>query len=126
MVNLMILQGRLTRDPELRNTQSGVPVCSFTIAWSEKYKDTETQLFIDCTAWRGTGEVISKCFSKGKEILVKGKLNTEKWQDKDGNNRTSIKMTVDEFHFCGPKDGTAAAPASGGFQEIDDDGQLPF
>lgn len=126
MLNLMVLQGRLTRDPELRNTQSGTPVCSFTLAWSEKIKENETQLFLDCTAWRGTGELISKHFSKGKEIIVKGKLNTEKWQDKDGNNRTSIKMTVDEFNFCGPKDGSAPASAPATFTEIDDDGQLPF
>ena len=62
MLNHMVLQGRLTRDPELRNTQSGTPVCSFTVAWSEKYKETETKLFLSCTAWRGTGEMVSKHF----------------------------------------------------------------
>lgn len=75
MVNHLILQGRLTADPELRTTQSGTSVCSFRVAWSEKYKDTETKLFLGCTAWRGTGELVSKYFSKGKEILFKRKRN---------------------------------------------------
>ena len=131
MLNHTILQGRLTRDPELRNTQSGTPVCSFTVAWSEKYKETETQLFLDCTAWRGTGEMVSKYFSKGKEIIVEGKLSTRKWTDKEGNNRTSTEMTVERVHFCGPKDGGGYAPAPvdahSDFHEIgEDDGELPF
>jgi len=135
----MALQGRLTRDPELRTTQSGVSVCSFTVAWSEKYKETETQLFLDCTAWRNTGEMVSKYFSKGKEIIVEGKLNTEKWQDRDGNNRTTIKMTVDHVHFCGPKDSSVSEYHVAGkpvdvhvsdghsdFAEAEEDGELPF
>jgi single-strand DNA-binding protein len=133
MVNHMVLQGRLTRDPELRTTQSGTSVCSFTVAWSEKYKETETQLFMDCSAWRGTGEMVSKYFTKGKEILVEGKLRTDKWKDKDGNDRTSIKMTVERVHFCGPKDGSTPAasapvPSDGhsDFAEVEDDGELPF
>lgn len=131
MLNHTILQGRLTRDPELRNTQSGTPVCSFTVAWSEKYKETETQLFLDCTAWRGTGEMVSKYFSKGKEIIVEGKLSTRKWKDKEGNNRTSTEMTAERVHFCGPKDGGGFAPAPvdahSDFPEIgEEDGELPF
>jgi single-strand DNA-binding protein len=130
MLNQFVLQGRLTRDPELRTTQSGTSVCSFTVAWSEKYKETETQLFMDCSAWRGTGEMVSKYFTKGKEILVEGKLRTDKWKDKDGNDRTSIKMTVERVHFCGPKGGSssAAVPTDGhsDFAEVEDDGKLPF
>lgn len=134
----MSLQGRLTRDPELRHTQSGTAVCSFTVAWSEKYKETETQLFLDCTAWRNTGEMVSKYFSKGKEIIVEGKLNTEKWKDRDGNNRTSIKMTVDRVHFCGPKEnggdtcntyhaaGTPVDVSANDFADVEEDGELPF
>lgn len=131
MLNHMTLQGRLTHDPELRTTQSGTAVCSFTVAWSEKYKETETQLFMDCTAWRGTGEMVSKYFSKGKEILVEGKLTTEKWTDKEGKTRTSIKMAAERVHFCGPKGGSssAAVPTDGhsDFAEVsEDDGDLPF
>ncbi len=136
MLNHMTLQGRLTRDPELRRTGSGTAVASFTVAWSEKYKETETKLFLNCTAWRGTGEMVSKYFFKGKEIIVEGKLNTREWTDKEGGKHTTNEMTVERVHFCGPKDGsesgdfhTAGAPVdvrADDFQEVEDDGELPF
>lgn len=145
MLNHMILQGRLVRDPEMRTTQSGSSVVSFTVAWSEKYKETEKQLFLDCTAWSGTAELVSKYFAKGKEIAVEGKLYTEKWEDKEGNKRSSIKMNVERVHFCGSKsdgdssgysggsdygDSSGRAPARGGIgaegPEGEDDGDLPF
>ena len=133
MLNHTTLQGRLTRDPELRNTQSGTPVCSFTVAWSEKYKETETKLFLNCTAWRGTGEMVSRYFVKGKEIVVEGKLSTRDWEDKDGNKRSSIELTVDRVHFCGSKGdsastgcASASAPVQDEYTEIEDDGELPF
>lgn len=140
MVNHAVLQGRLCADPELRTTQSGVSVCSFRVAWSEKYKETETKLFLSCTAWRGTGEMVSKYFHKGQEIAVEGKLSTRDWEDRDGNKRSSVEMTVERVHFCGPKsDGSvegcnsyraAGAPVNvdaSDFTELnDDDGELPF
>ena len=136
MINKMVLQGRLTRDVETRNTQSGISVASFTVAWSKKTKDTETQLFLDCTAWRGTADLVAKYFTKGKEIIVEGELSTEKWTDKDGKNRSTIKMTVDQVHFCGNKSDSSAGSASysnatnpavtSGFEEIKDDEDLPF
>lgn len=134
MINHTTLQGRLTRDPELRQTNSGVSVCSFTVAWSEKYKEQETKLFLPCTAWRGTAEMVSRNFSKGREIAVEGKLSTREWDDKDGNHRTSIEMTVDRVHFCGPKAGeqptTPVAPSipePADFVDVTDaDGNLPF
>ena len=70
MINKTVLQGRLARDPELRTTQSGVEVVSLTIAWSEKYKDVESKLFLNCTAWRQTGLFINSYFNKGQEICV--------------------------------------------------------
>lgn len=136
MVNHMILQGRLVADPELRSTTSGVAVCSFRVAWSEKYKDNETKLFLACTAWRSTGEMVSKYFSKGQEIVVEGKLNTRDWTDREGNSRQTVEMTVDRVHFCGPKSGdgsnssqsySAPAKQEDGFSELtDDDGKLQF
>ena len=142
MVNHAVLQGRLVADPELRHTQSGISVCSFRVAWSEKYNENETKLFLSCTAWRGTGEMISKYFRKGKEIVVEGPLQTREWTDKDGQKRTSIEMTVSRAHFCGPKgDGDSGVPYAGGgytpagapvnvsasdWQEIEEDGELPF
>lgn len=143
MINHLTLQGRLTRDPELRQTAGGVPVCSFTVAWSEKHKDRdqETRLFMPCTAWRATGEMISRNFSKGREIAVEGRLSTREWTDNEGGKRSVIELTVDRVHFCGPKPsdgGNAPEPSDGGnapepeagseqtFTEIQDDGDLPF
>jgi len=136
MINKMVLQGRLTRDVETRNTQPGISVASFTVAWSKKIKDTETQLFLDCTAWRGTADLVAKYFTKGKEIIVEGELSTKKWADKEGKNRSTTIMTVDQVHFCGNKSdgnaggaaysGTASAVAASGFEEIKDDDDLPF
>lgn len=133
MVNKLILQGRLVADPELRQTQSGASVCSFRVAWSEKYKETETKLFLPCTAWRGTGEMIAKHFSKGKEIILEGKLSTRSYTDKNGQDRQTVELTVERAHFAGSKsDGGGAYQASElnasgtEFTELDDDGKLPF
>lgn len=132
MVNHMTLQGRLTRDPELRQTTGGVSVCSFTVAWSEKYKDRETKLFMPCTAWRATGEMISRNFSKGREIAVEGSLSTREWTDNEGGKRSVIELTVDRVHFCGPKpaEGSNApespSPNNQDFMDLNEDGELPF
>lgn len=143
MVNHVTLQGRLVRDPELRSTGSGVSVCSFTVAWSEKYKENETKLFLPCTAWRSTGEMVSKYFRKGQEIAVEGKLSTREWTDKDGNKRSSNELTADRVHFCGPKQweggnapeselpghrttGSGVNVAADDFADFEDDGALQF
>lgn len=123
----------MARDPELKRTQNDIPVTSFSVVWSEEYKDHSNILFLPCTAWRGTGEFVSKYFTKGQEIIVSGKLQTRKWQDKEGNNRSTIELIVDEAHFCGPKQSgnsehvPAGAPVDVKFEELDDsDGELPF
>ena len=142
MLNKTTLQGRLVRDPETRTTQSGVSVASFTVAWSEKYKETETKCFLPCAAWRNTGEFVQKYFSKGQEIVVEGQLSTREWTDKEGNKRSSIELTVDKAHFCGPKhdaqpysstapaanSGASYAPSSSGdFVNVSvNDDDLPF
>ena len=79
MLNRVVLQGRLTRDPELKTTRNNIEVCSFTVAWSEKYKDHERKLFCNCTAWRQTGAFVSRYFVKGSPILVEGSLETRKY-----------------------------------------------
>lgn len=132
MVNKLILQGRLVADPELRQTSSGTNVCSFRVAWSENYKETETKLFLSCTAWRGTGEMIAKHFSKGKEIILDGRLSTQFYTDKNGQDRQTTELTVERAHFAGSKaDGVGASNqpdvSGAGFAEMDgDDGELPF
>ena len=126
MVNLMVLQGRLTKDVEMKNV-ADASLCNFTIAWSEKYKDKETQLFMDCQAWRGTADFINKYFTKGQEIIVVGKCHTEKWQDKDGNNRSNIRMTVDTANFAGGKaDNNSNAGGSRFTECVAPEEELPF
>lgn len=102
MLNHISIMGRLTRDPELRYTQSGTAVASFTVAVDRDYaaqgQQRETD-FIDCVAWRQGGEFVSKYFSKGSMIVVDGRLQSRKWQDRDGNNRTSWEILVDHSYF---------------------------
>ena len=105
MVNKVVLQGRLTKDIELKQTQGGIAFTNFTVAWSEKYKETETKCFMTCKAWRQTAEFLNKFFKKGSELIVEGRLVTEQWQDKDGNNQSRVVLDVEKAHFAGKKDG---------------------
>lgn len=102
MLNHIVIMGRLVRDPELRTTQSGINVASFTVAVDRDYsgqgQEKQTD-FIDCVAWRGTGEFVSKYFSKGRMIVVSGRLQSRKWQDNQGNNRTSWEINADSCYF---------------------------
>ena len=133
MLNKIVLMGRLTRDPELRRTQSGTAVASFTLAVDRDYKpqdgERETD-FIDIVAWRGTGEFVSKYFSKGRMAVVEGRLQVRDWTDKDGNKRRSTEVVADNVYFGDskrPESGTPAEP-SGELQELPDEekGELPF
>lgn len=133
MVNKMILQGRMCGDAEMRSTQNGTPVCSFRVAWNEKVKERETKLFLPCVAWQSTAELVSKYFSKGKEIVVEGKLATREYEDRDGNKRSVTEMTVERVHFCGSKQdsgqsgGQSYGTGKAQFVEVDeDDSDLPF
>lgn len=103
MLNRIIIMGRLTRDPELRRTQSGVAVTTVTVAVDRDYQSRDSQEkqtdFIDCVAWRGTAEFISKYFAKGRMIVVEGSLQSRKWQDKNGQNRVSWEIQADNVYF---------------------------
>ena len=137
MLNKIFIMGRLTRDPELRRTQGGTPVASFTLAVDRDFKDSASGErvadFIDCVAWRHTGEFVSRYFSKGQMAVVEGRLQIRNWTDKDGNKRRSAEVVADQVYFAGSKRDAsdpppaAAEPKSGEFQEMtDDDGELPF
>ena len=103
MLNHITIMGRLTRDPELRRTGSGIAVASFRVAVDRDYqpKDGSERKtdFIDCVAWRQTGEFISKYFTKGRMIVVDGRLEMRDWTDKDGNKRTSAEINVANAYF---------------------------
>jgi len=103
MLNHITIMGRLTRDPELRRTGSGIAVASFTVAVDRDFGgrdggERETD-FIDCVAWRQTGEFVSKYFTKGSMIVVSGRLQIRNWNDKDGNKRRSAEVVADNVYF---------------------------
>jgi single-strand DNA-binding protein len=107
--NRAILGGRLTSDPELKQTQSGTPVCAFTIAVNRKgNKDgQQTSDFISCVAWKERAELISKYFRKGSSICIVGEIQTRKWQDSNGNNRNATEVIVSEVNFVDSKSDNA-------------------
>ena len=138
MLNHIVLMGRLTRDPELRRTGSGVAVASFRLAVARDFgsKDAggekETD-FIDIVAWRSTAEFVSKYFTKGRMAVVSGRLQMRNWTDKDGNKRTSAEVVADNIYFGDSKrdgDGNSYSDASsngGQFTDLGyDDEELPF
>ena len=103
MLNHIVIMGRLTRDPELRRTGSGIAVASFTVAVDRDFSgrdggEKETD-FIDCVAWRQTGEFVSKYFTKGSMVVVSGRLQIRNWNDKDGNKRRTAEVVADNVYF---------------------------
>ncbi len=134
MLNHIDVMGRLTRDPEMRRTGSGIAVTSFTLAVDRDYSgkdggERETD-FIDCVAWRGTGESAAKYFTKGRMAAVTGRLQFRKWTDKDGKDRRNAEILVDHIYFCGDKKDSAESrpePSESRFMPMDDpDEGLPF
>ena len=148
MLNRIVIMGRLTRDPELRRTQNGTAVTSFSIAVDRDFKSRDNGEkatdFIDGVAWRQTAEFVCQYFTKGRMAVVEGRLQIRDWKDKDGNNRRSAEVVADNIYFgdskrdsqqsggeyappanCSPAD-RYTAPAGGGFAEIEEDGELPF
>ena len=109
MLNKIAVMGRLTRDPELRHTESGVAVCSFSVACDRDYKAENAEReadFIDVVAWRSTAEFVSKYFAKGRMAVVEGRLQSRKWTDKNGQNRVAWEIIADNVYFgdSKPKD----------------------
>ena len=118
MLNKAILMGRLTRDPELRYTQNNTPVATFTLAIDRSYsRGQERQTdFIDIVAWRRTAEFVSQWFTKGMMAVVVGSIQSRRWQDKNGNNRTSIEVVADEIQF-GESKRSREANGNAGYQD---------
>ena len=118
MLNHITLMGRLTRDPELRRTGSGIAVASFTVAVDRDFggrdggeKETD---FIDCVAWRSTGEFVRKYFTKGSMIVVSGRLQIRPWTDKDGNKRRTAEVVADNVYFGESKRTSEGSGSYGG------------
>ncbi|MBQ7202641.1 MAG: single-stranded DNA-binding protein [Eubacterium sp.] len=145
MINMVALMGRLTYEPELKTTPSGVSVLRFQVAVDRNYQRSGSERqadFIDCVAWRQTADFISRYFHKGSMIAVEGTIQTQNFTDKNGNNRKSVEVVANNVSFCGSKaESGSAAPAqeynqpapsyasanNSDFEEIvDDDDDLPF
>ena len=127
MLNHIVIMGRLTAAPELRYTQQNTPVASFTLAVDRDYQQggSERQTdFIPCVAWRGTAEFVSKYFTKGSMAAVSGRLQLRDWTDKDGNKRRTAEVVTDNIYFGESKKRDASPDVQ--FEEIPDDGELPF
>lgn len=129
-MNNICLMGRLSADVELKQTQSGVSVCSFTLAVNRpNVKDTTD--WINCVAWRGTAEFITRYFRKGNMIAITGVLTSRKYQDNNGNKRTAFEVVVDRAEFCESKDNNTTAPkfteqSTPDLEELSKDDDLPF
>lgn len=132
MLNKIVIQGRLCSTPELRRTQSGVAVTTFTLAVDRDFKsngEKETD-FIDVVAWRNTAEFVCNYFTKGRMALAEGRIQIREWKDKEGNNRRIAEVVADHVYFAdSKKDSPEYKPAGeqyGSFRETEDDGNLPF
>ncbi len=139
MLNVTAIMGRLSRDPELRQTTTGKNVASFTIACSRGRKDANGKDLADwipVVAWEHTAEFVCKYFEKGSLIAIDGRLQSRSYQDRDGNNRTAIEIVANNVNFAGSKStggGSNSVPAGGSrneptvqYDEIEDEGDLPF
>lgn len=126
MLNKVILMGRLTKEPELRTTQSGVAVASFTLAVDRDYKKDETD-FVNIVAWRNTAEFVSKWFRKGQLVAVSGRLQVRSYEDRDGQKRTATEVVADECFFAESKKSTGTVDDLESFGEpVTDNEPLPW
>lgn len=130
MLNSVILMGRLTADPELRQTQNGTSVTSFTVAVDRRFQRDQTD-FINVVAWKQTAEFVEKYFKKGSLIALRGSIQQRNYEDKNGNKRTAFEVVADEVSFCGSKgenvakNGANSAPNLD-YEEIPVSDDLPF
>lgn len=132
MLNKIVIMGRMTADPELRRTQTGTPVTTFTLAVDRDYKSQDGERetdFIECVAWKGAAEFVAKYFGKGRQAIVEGRLQLRTWTDKEGNKRKAYEVLAANVYFGDSKreetGGSYAKPVE--YAEIeDDDGDLPF
>ena len=134
MLNTAIIMGRLTADPELKTTGSGLYVCSFTVAVNRRFKgqgeERQTD-FIRCVAWRRAAEFLAKYFHKGSMVAVTGSIQVRKYEDKDGSKREAVEIVADQINFTGEKCGDVPAAevksaAQSDFEEIGTNDDLPF
>lgn len=140
-LNHIVAMGRMAKNPEVKQTQSGVSVCNFTIACDRDFKNGDEKItdWIDCVAWRNTADFLGKYVTKGRNIVVSGSLQSRKWEDKEGNKRTSWEIQVQNVYFADSKRDGDGGGQTGGYQnnsgygpqeqqftEEENNGELPF
>lgn len=125
MINKVILMGRLTRDPELRHTNAGTPVCSFTVAVSSGYGENAQTDFINCVAWNKTAEFVSKYFGKGKMIIVSGRISARSREDRDGKRNYATEVIAFEVSFGESKGQSGEQSNASGNAQSTDSGFVP-
>ena len=138
MFNLAVLSGRITATPELKTTANGVPVCTFAIAVDRRYKQGEEKQtdFINIVAWRGAAEIVAKHFTKGNMIGIEGSIQTRRYQDQSGNNRTAFEVVANNVQFLESKKASESNDASdpmrkaqekfNAFVDVEVDDDCPF
>lgn len=127
MLNTVTLMGRFVKEPELKNTTTGTALVNFTLAVDRDYKTGDKTVdFFDCVAFKNTAEFISNYFHKGKLAVVKGRLQTRSYEDKNGNMRNIFEVFVENIYFSGEKTEKNREKTAQNFEEIADDGSLPF
>ena len=125
-LNVITIMGRITKDIELRRTNNGTPVASFTVAVDRDFDKGKTD-FIECVAWKNTAEFAAKYFAKGRMAVVTGQLQMRDWEDKNGNKRKSAEIIVGSMYFAdSKKESGYSALVEPEMAEIEDDGDLPF
>jgi single-strand DNA-binding protein len=127
-LNNVCIMGRLTKAPELRHTQSGTAVATFSLAVDRDFKDGNGERatdFFDVVAWKSTAEFVSKYFGKGRVAVVMGRLQTRTWTDKDGNNRRTVEIVADRVYFGDSKITSEGYTPAGNFETLNDE-ELPF
>lgn len=126
MINAVVIMGRLTATPEIKRTQNGIEVTSFTVAVQRSFADANGEKqtdFINVVAWRKTAEFVCKYFQKGQMIALQGSIQTRKYEDKDGNKRTAVEIVANDISFCGEKKESNDAFAVADDSHLED---LPF
>ena len=120
MLNTVVLMGRLTKDPEIAQTQSGISVCRFSVAVDSGYGDGKNTDFINCVAWRGTADFLSKYFGKGQMIAIVGRISTRTWEGTDGKKNYATEVIANEVSFCGSKvESQNATPNTAPAEQVD-------
>jgi single-strand DNA-binding protein len=129
--NKVLLMGNLTRDPQLKQTPNNMSVAEIGLACNRKFKSKEGEMreevtYVDCEAWGRTAETMAKYLTKGKPVFVEGRLKLDQWQDKDGNNRSKLRVVIESFQFIDSRGGQSSTPPQAAATTAPPSDDVPF